>query len=223
MTGTFTMPIWEVLEYTKDIGLDKYPIFDEEYRETLNTKIIRNFWNQEIGHETIDMFRMRMSVWMANHMPYYNQMYKINLTAIDPLSTVSMKSISDSTNDSESNGTVTASSDSTATTRATSSVLPQGALRPDADYADSLQDNLSKSGGKSDNTDNRVDSSSGKVINTTEGYSGHQPQLLMAARQAVLDIDLLIISALEESGLFMMIVSSPDSFFETRGYYNGSY
>lgn len=223
MAGAFTLPLWEVLEFTNDIGLGEYPIFDEEYRATLNRKITRNFWNQEIGHETIDMFRMRMSVWMENHMPYYNQMYKINLTAIDPLSTVSIKSISDSTNDSESNGTVTASTDSTAKTRATGSILPQGALRPDADYADSLQDNISESGGTSDNTDNRVDSSSGKVINTTEGYSGHQPQLLMAARQAVVDVDLIIISELENSGLFMMIVSSPDSFFETRNFYNGSY
>lgn len=223
MAGAFTLPLWEVLDYTDDIGLGDYPIFEESYRETLNRKITRNFWNQEIGQETIDMFRMRMSVFMENRMPYYNQLYVLNLIKVDPLSTVNVKSLSTSTNASESNGTVAASTDSTAKSRATSSVLPQTAIQPNADYADSMQDNISEAAGTSDNTDNRVDSSTGSVENTTEGYNGHAVQLLMAARQAVMDVDLLIIADLELSGLFMMITSSTDSFFETRGYYNGFY
>ena len=221
MAGSFTMPLWEVLEYTNDIGLGEYPIFDEDYRATLNRKITRNFWNQEIGLETIDMFRMRMSVFMENQMPYYNGLYKIGLLEIDPLSTVSVKSISDSVNDSESNGTVTATTTSKAETRATSSVLPQGALRPNADYADALQDNISANNGVTDNADKRTDTTTGKVDNTTTGYNGHQPQLIMAARQAVLSVDMLIIADIQQAGLFMGIISTPDSFFETRGYYNG--
>ena len=86
-------------EYTAELGkliqlnfhpaLDSYPIFDEEYRNILNTKIIRHYWFREIGQETADRFNFYLETKMWEIMPYYNQMYKSELLEIDPLTNFS--------------------------------------------------------------------------------------------------------------------------------------
>ncbi len=68
-----------------DFGLDLYPIFDESYREMLNTKILDHYRYREIGAETPQRFRHYLVSKMNEIMPLYNQMYKSELLEFNPL------------------------------------------------------------------------------------------------------------------------------------------
>ena len=69
------------------IGLADYPIFNENYREELNNKIIRHYYFREIGLETAGLFRWYMRREMFEIMPYYNQLYESEILAkqMEPL------------------------------------------------------------------------------------------------------------------------------------------
>ena len=73
------------------LGLGRYPIFNEEHRAVLNEKIIRHFWLREIGFETWGQFKWYLDMKMCEIMPYYNQLYESELIQFDPLSTRNME------------------------------------------------------------------------------------------------------------------------------------
>lgn len=62
-----------------------YPIFDEDYRKTLETHFIRKFYMAEIGHETEGLFKFYLENYMTIHMPYWNQMFKSELIEFNPM------------------------------------------------------------------------------------------------------------------------------------------
>lgn len=61
-----------------------FPIFDEAYRETLCTKIIRHYYTREICAETVGRWKLFLQAKMNEIMPYYNQLYKSELLIQDP-------------------------------------------------------------------------------------------------------------------------------------------
>ncbi len=67
------------------LGLDRYPIFDENYRSILNDKIIRHFYFREIGFETAGQFAWFLRRTMDEHMPYFNKLYLSESIVIDPI------------------------------------------------------------------------------------------------------------------------------------------
>ena len=67
------------------LGLSDYPIFDENYRQTLNDKIIRHYYFREIGFETSAQFAFFMRRTMHEHMPYFNKLYLSDAVIIDPI------------------------------------------------------------------------------------------------------------------------------------------
>lgn len=87
----YTMTLNDVLNLQGfDIGLKSYPIFDEEYRETLNNKIIEHFRFCEIGAETPQLFKFYLNRTMAEIMPYYNQLYLSEKIKIDPFNAINI-------------------------------------------------------------------------------------------------------------------------------------
>ena len=64
----------------KYIGLNEYPIFDEDYRIGLNDKIIDHFFFREIGFETAGQFAFYLRRTMNEIMPKYNALYLAQLT-----------------------------------------------------------------------------------------------------------------------------------------------
>jgi hypothetical protein len=76
--STFTITLGEVVESARPVfdPTNKYPIFDETYRQGLETKIINHYWLYEIGQETIEIFQFAMNRKMWEIMPYYNQLYE---------------------------------------------------------------------------------------------------------------------------------------------------
>lgn len=62
-----------------------FPIFDESYRNVLETKILRHYYTREIGLETVALWKLKLNTKMNEIMPYYNQMYKSELIEFNPL------------------------------------------------------------------------------------------------------------------------------------------
>ena len=61
-----------------------YPIFDEAYRPVLETKILKHFYTQEIGSETVGRWRLMLDATMNEIMPWYNKLYSEGLALINP-------------------------------------------------------------------------------------------------------------------------------------------
>lgn len=68
----------------------EWPIFDEEYRVPLEKKILRYFYNREIGCETYGLWKLMLQNKLCEIMPYYNQLYKSELlmAGVNPLTDV---------------------------------------------------------------------------------------------------------------------------------------
>ena len=75
----YTSELRYLIENKYDIGLQEYPIFSEDYRATLNKKIIDHFYFREIGSETAELFKFYLNRTMSEIMPYYNKLYNSEL------------------------------------------------------------------------------------------------------------------------------------------------
>lgn len=62
-----------------------YPIYDENYRAVLETKILKHFYTQEIGLETYGLWKLKLDTKMNEIMPYYNQLYESATHKFNPL------------------------------------------------------------------------------------------------------------------------------------------
>lgn len=95
--ATYTVEIRKLVENHFDLGLKDYPIFDENYREGLNEKIIKHFYFREIGFETAGLFKFYLNQKMLEIMPYYNQLYKSELLKFNPFYNVDRTTQNDGT------------------------------------------------------------------------------------------------------------------------------
>lgn len=214
------------------IGLDDYPIFDEQYREFLNAKIIDHYYYREIGLESVDMFIRQLRTKMHEIMPYYNKWYQAEnyMADIDPLSTQDMRSKGSANSHSISSTKQKhgekahnlTKSQQTSKARTVDSETPQTMLAGNQDYATAARDNHSSGDGTNDvassgSSETSADSTnSGGSGNETHswGYSGHAPSLIDAWRSTFANIDMMVIDELES--LFMGIYSSNDGFVGRR-------
>lgn len=62
-----------------------YPIFSNEYKEPLESKILSHFYTREIGCETYGLWHLRLRNKMNEIMPYYNKLYESELFDYEPL------------------------------------------------------------------------------------------------------------------------------------------
>ena len=67
-----------------------FPIFDEDYRNVLCTKILRHYYTREIGLETYGLWKLKLETKLNEIMPYYNKLYLTELWKYDPLRDVDM-------------------------------------------------------------------------------------------------------------------------------------
>lgn len=84
-----------------------YPIFDEAYKPTLETKILRHFYTREIGLETYGLWKLKLEAKMNEIMPYYNQLYKSELIEFNPLYDTDINTTGHRDNDVVANGNTT--------------------------------------------------------------------------------------------------------------------
>lgn len=228
----FTIELHNVIDVVgaDGIGLNDYPIFNEEYRKTLNLKIIDHYWYNEIAHESIDIFIRQMRAKMNEIMPYFNQLYlseaavkKIDfMTTVDATSTseTSSRNASSTTSSQESSSKGGNSSDSSTRSRTVASDMPQTRLAGDADYATAATDvgsdvkaaSTSEASDRSRSDGSVTGDTSSQAMQRQYGRSGAPASLLNDWRNSFLNIDMMVIEAL--SPLFMLIWSSNDSYFE---------
>lgn len=78
--------IEKVIEKSREKVFDfNYPIFDENYRTVLETKILKRYYMNEICEETVGLWKLRLDTKMNEIMPYYNQLYESQLLTFNPL------------------------------------------------------------------------------------------------------------------------------------------
>lgn len=76
----------EIIEKARPLIFDfDYPIFDENYRKTLETKILKHYYTREIGFEVVGLWKLYLDEKLNLIMPYYNQLYQSALLKIEPL------------------------------------------------------------------------------------------------------------------------------------------
>lgn len=113
----YTTELRYLIENNFDLGLKDYPIFDENYRKTLNNKIINHYYFREIGFETAELFKRYLNTTLNEIMPFYNQLYKSELLEFNPFYNVDKTITSNKNNNSVSDfiGNITGQNNQTAT------------------------------------------------------------------------------------------------------------
>lgn len=217
----FTMELYSVLEMQPNIGLDDYPLFNEDHRDELNQKITRRYWNREIGLETIDQFVWNMRRKMHEIMPTYNQLYESAAIKYDALSTVNIESAGKSNSESAANSEADSEQEGSSGGKGitTSSTFPQTHLDTNTtgNYADGSteSDNTGTTSGKSKDKRNDSAKTTDTTSSTTKGYQGVPAALIQEYRRAIINVDLMIVDELNE--LFMSIFDTSDSYTNNNG------
>ena len=71
----YTVTLNEMIQNNVNIFDFDYPIFREEYRETFEQHFIDYFLDEEIAHETVAQFKLRLKSKLNLIMPYYNKIF----------------------------------------------------------------------------------------------------------------------------------------------------
>lgn len=202
---------------------DDFPIFDENYREALETKILKHFYFREIGFETFALWKFKLNEKLNLIMPYYNKLYLAEKKIDNPLNNVDYTinrtgndNINRNTtaNDTENNTQNTTTANTGKSTEKNSNT-PQGSIQDlesgnymsGAAIIDNNQNsnqNASFTGNKArteNNTENRKSDSSDMI----SGVNGSKNlfELLKGYSENIVNIDLLVMENLED--LFMQI------------------
>lgn len=225
----YTTELRWVIENGYDLQLNEYPIFDENYRQKLNQKIINHYYFREIGFETVGLFRFYLKQTMNEIMPYYNQLYESALLEIDPLNTINFtetltrtKIGNDTKNFNEdttvnSNGDSNSNSTKNTNFKDVESDTPQGMLsigniegelyasyariskNEDTTNSTAHQETTDTQKRKNDEKINREDNEN--YTRTEKGNRESQSELLIKYRETFLNIDMQVINELND--LFM--------------------
>lgn len=187
----YTITIKNLMKNSFNFGLNTYPIFDESYRSILNNNILYAFYEDEIGFETPELFKVYLNKTMERIMPYYNNLYMAQkeLLTNGLFNNVKFKETSNRKTDSETKNKGKGLFQDT----------PQGQISmtefEDQHYATNLTLNNDTSEGKG-NED---------YIREIVGNNGNRypVELLNDIRRNLVNIDNLIIDELSE--LFMQI------------------
>lgn len=187
----YTITIKNLMKNGFDFGLQDYPIFDSQYREILNNNILYYYYEDEIGFETPELFKLYLNRTMKRIMPYYNNLYLAQKNVLE-------NGLFNNVNYSESSNRRI---DSTANSKGKGLFqdTPQGQISmtefEDQHYATNL----------TLNTDNSIGNSIDNYMRTISGNNGNRypVEVLEDIRKNLVNIDELVINELKD--LFMGI------------------
>lgn len=216
----YTITIKTLIDNNFDFQMKNYPIFDENYRETLNNNILHHYYENEIGFETASLFRFYLNQKLNEIMPYYNELYKVQKKLIDDnllLNNVNLREELQGSN--TNNTTTTGNSTSQSTNNGTSNNknlfqdTPQGQISQTDIDNQTWATNLTLDKNTTNNTINDTSSNSGSAntnatntyLKTIIGNNGGKfnIDILNDIKNNLMNIDLMIINDLSE--LFMQI------------------
>lgn len=179
-----------------------YPIFDESYRETLETNFLMNFYVRQIGSETYNLFKQRLMTDMFIKMPLYNQFYKSTLYDIDPFISDNVEESYSRENVRNEEGETVADniSETGTNNKSVYSDTPQGLLS-DKDYATNATIGDNKVNATSKQTGNNTVNSNNKETYqySRKGNTGISlSALLTQYRDTFINVDMMLFSDLND-------------------------
>lgn len=204
----YTTTIKNLIDNNFDFKMDSYPIFDENYRDTLNKNILYHYYESEIGFETASLFRFYLNQTLNEIMPYYNELYKIQKEVLkNATNNVNLTETFTRDTTTQTNSNSTSNNNGENNSKNVFLDTPQGDLYKgdidDTDYATNVTWN--KNNTINNITDNSTSNGTGNenYIKTIIGNNGNKYnlELLQNVKENLMNIDLMIINDL--SDLFM--------------------
>lgn len=210
----YTITIQTLINNGFDFQLDKYPIFDENYRETLNNKILNHYFDAEIGFETAPLFRHYLLAKLNEIMPLYNIMYEKQKDILENIfGNVNLTETFEGENSNNSNVSNNSQSNSTGDSNMKNLFqdTPQGELDTTSinnqKWATNLTLNENHTSGNITDNSTSVGNSNGtnnyikKIIGNNGGK--YNIELLKEIQNSIINIDIMVINELQD--LFMGI------------------
>lgn len=179
-----------------------FPMFDEDYRETLCKKILAHYYTREIGYETPALWIFKLQTRMNEIMPYYNQMYESALLEFNPFKDFEYSVQHEGENTGTSSGTNSGSSSDSSSSTTKYSETPQNGLSGvlNDEYLTSATVNSSEGSGSSSSESSAESSGTNKWTELLSGKRGGESyaKLLQEFRRTFVNIDLDIINSLSD-------------------------
>ena len=202
----YTITIKTLIDNNFDFQMTNYPIFDENYRETLNNNILHHYYENEIGFETAPLFRFYLNQKLNEIMPYYNELYKVQKKLIDDnllLNNVNL------TEELKGKNTTTTSSTSQSTNKGKNLFqdTPQGNIsQQDINAQNVYATNITLNDNSINDNSSANGSGTNEYIKTIVGNNGGKFNIdvLNDIKNNLMNIDLMIINELYD--LFMQIL-----------------
>lgn len=200
----YTITIKTLIDNNFDFKMDSYPIFDENYRETLNNNILNHYYENEIGFETAPLFRFYLNQKLNEIMPYYNELYKVQKKLIDENLLLNNVNITESLTGSN---TTQSSSESTSNSNGKNLFqdTPHGELSSTDIDDQKWATNLTQNKNIINDESSASGSGTNEYIKTIVGNNGGKFNIdvLNDIKNNLMNIDLMIINELYD--LFMQI------------------
>ena len=201
----YTITIKTLIDNNFDFQMTNYPIFDENYRETLNNNILHHYYENEIGFETASLFRFYLNNKLNEIMPYYNELYKVQKKLINDnllLNNVNL------TEELKGKNTTTTSSTSQSTNKGKNLFqdTPQGNIsQQDINAQNVYATNITLNDNSINDNSSANGSGTNEYIKTIVGNNGGKfnIDILNDIKNNLMNIDLMVINDLNE--LFMQI------------------
>ena len=208
----YTITIKTLIDNDFDFQMTHYPIFDENYRDTLNNNILNHYYENEIGFETASLFRFYLNQKLNEIMPYYNELYKVQKNLIDNnllLGNVNLTESLQGQNTTQTSSTSQSTNNGTSNNKNLFQDTPQGQISNTEIDNQTWATNLTFDSNTTNNTINDSSSASGSGTNsylkTIIGNNGGKFNIdvLNDIKNNLMNIDLMIINELND--LFMGI------------------
>ena len=201
----YTITIKTLIDNNFDFKMDSYPIFDENYRNTLNQNILYHYYENEIGFETAPLFRFYLNQKLNEIMPYYNELYKVQKKLIDEnllLNNVNLTETLHGSNTTETSST----SQSTNKGKNLFQDTPQGNIsQQDINAQNVYATNITLNDNSINDNSSANGSGTNEYIKTIIGNNGGKFNIdvLNDIKNNLMNIDLMVINELYD--LFMQI------------------
>ena len=205
MMAKYTITIKSLIDNNFDFKMNSYPIFDENYRNTLNQNILYHYYENEIGFETASLFRFYLNQKLNEIMPYYNELYKVQKKLIDEnllLNNVNLTESLQGSNRTETSST----SQSTNKGKNLFQDTPQGNIsQQDINAQNVYATNITLNDNSINDNSSANGSGTNEYIKTIIGNNGGKFNIdvLNDIKNNLMNIDLMIINELND--LFMGI------------------
>lgn len=184
------IPIDVVIDTSCDYIFDfDFPIWNEEYRHTLEKKILFHYYTREIGEETVALFKLRLQSTLLEVMPYFNKLYESADFDFSPLTNYDIMRKGAFTDD----GTGEANSSGTGWNLFNDT--PQGSLT-EIDSNKYLTTATKNTSNNSSDNKSHLHRDYWETINGRTGVSGSK--LLKEYRDTIINIDMMVINSLAD-------------------------